>query len=59
MDRLLYAVGGGTALLSALVLIDNARNLRFADEMPIVTGWGGGWLPIGLGALIRTVKNKT
>jgi hypothetical protein len=58
MDRLLYAVGGLTALLGALVLGDNIRNLRPADETPIVAAWVGGWLIIGLGALVRAVKNK-
>ena len=50
MDRLLYAEGGGTALISALVRIDNASNLRLGDEVPILNGWIGGgplnvWAP--------------
>lgn len=58
MDKLLYIIGGLTALLAALVLADSVRNLRAHDEMPIVTAWVGGWLLIGMGALVRAAKNK-
>jgi len=58
MDKVLYTVGGFTALVAALVLGDSVRNLRVSDEMPIVTAWVGGWLLIGMGALLRSVKNR-
>lgn len=58
MDKLLFVIGGLTALLAALVLADNVRNLHSADETPIVTAWVGGWLIVGMGALIRAVGKK-
>lgn len=58
MDKVLYIVGGLTALLAALVLGDSVRNLRVNDEMPIITAWVGGWILIGMGALVRAAKNK-
>lgn len=58
MDKVLYIVGGLTALLAALVLGDSVSNLRAHDEMPIVTAWVGGWLLIGMGAMVRAAKNK-
>ncbi len=58
MDKVLYIVGGLTALLAALVLGDSVRNLRVNDEMPIITAWVGGWILIGMGALVRATKNK-
>lgn len=58
MERVLYAAGVLTALLAAAVLVDNARNLRFNDEMPIVAAWVGGWIVVGMGALVSAVKNR-
>jgi hypothetical protein len=58
MDRLLICVGGATALLAALVLADNVRTLRGMDEMPIVTAWVGGWIVVGLGTLVRAMRQK-
>lgn len=58
MDKLLYSVGALTALLGAFVLADNVAHLRDRDETPIVLAWVGGWLLVGLGALVRAANNK-
>jgi hypothetical protein len=58
MDKLLYIVGALTALLGVLVLADNVAHLRARDETPIVLAWVGGWLLVGLGALVRAANNK-
>lgn len=59
MDKVLYAVGSLTALFASLVFADGVRHLRSGDETAIVMAWVGGWLLIGMGALIRGLRPKS